>query len=119
MFCRNCGEQIADQAEMCPKCGTAVVGRSGSAADATSISNHLVGSILVTIFCCLPFGIPAIVYAAQVNSLIAAGDLDGARAASKNANTFMWVSFGIGLAVALFYIFIFVVAGGMRASHLR
>ena len=116
MFCRNCGEPIADQAVMCPKCGTAVAGKSGPAANATSISNHLVGSILVTIFCCLPFGIPAIVYAAQVNSLIAAGDLDGARAASKNANTFMWVSFGIGLVVVLAYVGLCVI---VRASHLR
>ncbi|MES2882212.1 MAG: CD225/dispanin family protein, partial [Bacteroidota bacterium] len=35
--------------------------------------NWLVESILVTIFCCLPFGIVGIVNAAQVNSKFAAG----------------------------------------------
>ena len=103
MFCRNCGAQIADQAVMCPKCGTPVAGRSNLVNGSTSIPNHLVGSILATIFCCMPFGIPAIVYAAKVNSLIAAGDIDGAMKASKTANTWMLVSVTIGVIVALFY----------------
>ena len=29
-----------------------------------NVETYLVGSILVTIFCCAPFGIPAIVYSA-------------------------------------------------------
>src|SRR5438128_1439779 len=35
------------------------------------VPNYLVQSILCTLFCCLPFGIVAIVYAAQVNSKVA------------------------------------------------
>ena len=66
-----------------------------------TVPNHLVGSILVTIFCCWPFGIPAIVYAAKVNGLLARGDLAGAKAASKSASTWLWVSFGVGLVVQL------------------
>lgn len=42
-------------------------------------------SILVTIFCCLPFGIAGIVFAAKVSSLYAAGKYEEAEAASKNA----------------------------------
>ena len=109
MFCRNCGAEIADQAVMCPKCGTPVAGKSNLVNGTTSIPNHLVGSILATIFCCMPFGIPAIVYAAKVNSLIAAGDIDGAMKASKNAGTWMLVSVAIGLAVTLFYVILFVI----------
>ena len=60
--------------------------------------NHLVWAILVTIFCCLPFGIVSIVYAAQVNGMVGAGNIDGARQASQNAKTWTWISFGIGLA---------------------
>ena len=40
--------------------------------------NKLVWSILVTIFCCLPFGIVAIIKSAEVNSKWAAGDRAGA-----------------------------------------
>src|SRR5438093_12052328 len=32
-----------------------------------AVPNYLIQAILVTLCCCLPFGIPAIVYAAQVN----------------------------------------------------
>jgi hypothetical protein len=68
----------------------------------------------VTLFCCLPFGIVAIVYAAQVSGKIAEGDYRGARAASSNAATWCWVSFGCGLVGGLLW-FLFLVAGkGMR-----
>ena len=103
MFCRSCGAQIADQAVMCPQCGTHVAGAQNLANGGTPIPNHLVGAILVTVLCCMPFGIPAIVYAARVNTFIAAGDFDGAMKASKNANMWMWVSFAAGAVIALFY----------------
>lgn len=103
MFCRSCGAQIADEAVMCPQCRTPVVGRAVQGGNAIAIPNHLAGSILATIFCCMPFGIPAIVYAAQVNSRIAAGDVEGAMQASKNANMWMLISVGIGAFIALIY----------------
>ncbi len=55
----------------------------------TPIPNYLWQSIVATLFCCMPFGIVAIVYAAKVDSLVAAGDYAGASAASKTART--WV----------------------------
>lgn len=75
-----------------------------------TVPNHLVGAILATIFCCWPFGIPAIVFAARVNGLLARGDLAGAQAASKSANTWMWVSIGIGLVLQLINVFLMLVA---------
>ncbi len=68
---------------------------------AGSIPNYLVQSIIVTLCCCLPAGIPAIVYAAQVNGKLQAGDVDGAVRASKNARTWCWVAFGLGLAAII------------------
>jgi hypothetical protein len=61
------------------------------------IPNYLVQSILCTLCCCLPLGIVAIVYAAQVNSKLAAGDHRGALDASQNARTWCWVAFALGL----------------------
>lgn len=61
------------------------------------VPNYLVQSILVTICCCVPFGIVAIVYAAQVNGKLAAGDINGALAASQQAKTWCWAGFIIGL----------------------
>ncbi|HSU65413.1 MAG TPA: CD225/dispanin family protein [Tepidisphaeraceae bacterium] len=76
-----------------------------------SVPNYLVQSILVTILCCMPLGIPAIVFAAQVNSKLAAGDYAGAVDASNKAKMFSWISFGIGVVVVLFYVVMGAVGG--------
>ena len=73
------------------------------------VPNHLVWAIAATIFCCLPAGVIAIVYAAQVNGMLDAGDYIGARRASRNAKIWAIVSMAaaaaqLGLAAAL-YIF--------------
>jgi len=64
----------------------------------TTIQNYLVFAILSTVLCCPATGIPAIIYAAQVNGKLQAGDLAGAKTASNNAKMWCWISFGIGLA---------------------
>lgn len=63
--------------------------------------NYLVFAILATIFCCQIFGIVSIVYAAQVNSKWAAGDIQGAISASKNAKLWAWIAAGSGLVIAM------------------
>lgn len=50
-------------------------------------------SILVTIFCCLPFGIAGIVFAAKVSSLYAAGKYEEAVEASNNAAKWTKIGF--------------------------
>ena len=79
-----------------------------------SVPNYLVQSILVTILCCWPFGIPAIVYAAQVNGKLAVGDYQGAVNSSNNAKMWSWIAFGLGLAVGVLYLLLIV--GGAMAS---
>jgi hypothetical protein len=37
------------------------------------------------------------VYAAQVNTKVAQGDIEGARASSKNARMWCWIALGVGL----------------------
>ena len=60
-------------------------------------------SILVTIFCCLPFGIAGIVNASKVSSLYAAGDYEAAAKASANAGKWTKISFFIGIACSVLY----------------
>ena len=76
-----------------------------------SVPNHLVKAILVTLFCCLPFGIVAIVFASQVDGKVANGDLNGARQASDNSNFWSNLSIGLGLAGMVLYFLLIVVAG--------
>ena len=75
------------------------------------IPNYLWQSIVVTIFCCWPFGIPAIVYAAKVDGMKARGDIQGAVSASNSAKMWCLVSLGVWLVVAVIYILFFVVVG--------
>lgn len=116
MFCTQCGASNADTAAACVQCGrnlqaavpptplqtTGVV----MPPPGTTVENYLVFAILATVLCCLPAGIPAIVYAAQVNSKLAAGDYAGAQLASKNAKMWCWISFGLGLAVIALYMLV-------------
>jgi hypothetical protein len=62
-----------------------------------NIPNYLVPAILATLFCCLPVGIVSIVFATQVNNKVAAGDIQGAVAASKSAKLWLIVSVSLGL----------------------
>ncbi|QQL45318.1 CD225/dispanin family protein [Sulfuriroseicoccus oceanibius] len=72
------------------------------------IPNYLWQSIVVTLMCCLPAGVVAIVYATKVDRLRFAGDQAGAQAASQSAKTWCWVSFGVGLAgLVLYFGFVF------------
>lgn len=85
-----------------------------------NIPNYLVFAILTTIFCCLPAGVVSIIYAAQVNSKIQAGDIAGAMASSKNAKTWAMVSAGVGVAIIGLYIIFIVIMGGLGAmSNVR
>ncbi len=66
--------------------------------------NYLVWSILSTIFCCLPLGVASIVFAAQVNSKFAGGDLAGAQESSRKAKQFAIWSAAAGVIVFVLYI---------------
>lgn len=65
------------------------------------VPNYLVWAILVTLFCFLPTGIVAIVYASQVNSKLAAGDVAGAREASNKAKMWTIISAVVGVLVGV------------------
>jgi len=83
---------------------------SSPSAPPAHVDNHLIWAILSTLFCCLPAGIVSIVYSSKVNSLLLAGDIEGARRASKNAATWAIVSAG-GVVVLLGIYFVVVLIG--------
>ena len=102
MFCTNCGHQLSPGMNLCPNCGAHVVAPAASV-QMPGIQNYLIPSILVTLCCCMPFGIVAIVYAAQVQSKLAAGDTAGAQVSANNAKLWCWLGFGSGLVVMIAY----------------
>lgn len=108
MFCRNCGAQIPDGTNFCPYCGS-----NQTAAGPEPLVRHqqgekpstyLVLSIIVTILCCLPFGIIGIIYASKVDSCWNAGNFHEARENSRKAKTWALVGLVLGFVTYLIYI---------------
>lgn len=73
--------------------------------------NYLVWAILATLCCCVPTGIAAIVFAAQVDSKWASGDYAGAQESSEKAKLWSIVSLVVGLIGTLIYVGATVVSG--------
>lgn len=118
MNCPNCGTSNLDNAAVCVNCGRSLGGGAtassyapppppsnygASPAAGMPPPNYLWQAIVVTLCCCLPLGIVSIIFAAQVNSKWAQGDVAGAHDASKKAKMFMLIGVGIGLAVWILY----------------
>ena len=127
MYCPQCGTKAEENARFCAKCGRALFDSSEQprpapetreagpyapnyrTEDRPHVPNHLVWAILATIFCCLPTGVVSIVYAAQVNGLVIAGDFVGARESSEKAKTWAWVSFGLGIFLSVIPISFYII----------
>ena len=81
--------------------------------------NHLVWGVFTTLFCCLPLGFVSIVKAARVDSLWAAGDVEGAMRASEDARRFaMWGSIIGPLLIVLMLVVVFVTGAGSLSEGL-
>jgi hypothetical protein len=76
---------------------------------------YLILSIVATLFCCLPTGIVAIVYAAQIQSKTSAGDFAGAAQAAKRAQ--IWLIASVGLGLLGLAVYIIAVAGSSGSSY--
>lgn len=65
---------------------------------------YLVWSVIMTVACCLPAGIVAIIFSSQVSSRYYAGDIEGARRASERAQIWIIVSFVLGVLGGTLYL---------------
>ena len=61
--------------------------------------DYLVESILVTLFCCMVFGILGIVYSVQANSAFSSGNITAANEFSAKAK--QWVTYGFWCGIAV------------------
>lgn len=83
-----------------------------------SVPNYLVPAI-ISLFCCLPLGVVGVIFAAQVNGKVAAGDIAGAQDSAKKAKLFSFIAIGLGLAFIIIYILFWVIMGvGMSLSSM-
>src|SRR6267143_4964776 len=79
-----------------------------------NVPNYLVPAI-ISLFCCWPLAIVAIIFASQVNGKVASGDIAGAVDASKKAKLFSFISIGIGLAAGAIYLLLTLLGIGLGA----
>ncbi|NLL27351.1 MAG: zinc-ribbon domain-containing protein [Bacteroidales bacterium] len=140
MFCPNCGTEVSEKAIFCVKCGIGL----NNATQSNNVVNQqppqqqyqqpyqqqyqqpqqtqpktwLVESILVTLFCCLPFGIAGIVNAANVSSRYVSGDFEGAKRASQQAGKWTKIAFWIGLAGIVIYFVMVLIFGSFTTYNI-
>ena len=75
-----------------------------------TVPNNMVPAI-ISIFCCWPLAIPAIIFATRVNSSVAAGNMAGAQEASAQAKKFMKLAFIIGSICWVLFILFYLIVG--------
>ena len=141
MNCVRCGTPIPEESPACPSCGLAKYQQQGSytppppppppqsqgtyappppplpgaAAGGAPVNTYLIPSIIVTLCCCLPLGIVAIVFAAQSSSKLSAGDLNGARESASRAKLFFWLALVLGIIANIVIILLYGAAGFFEA----
>jgi hypothetical protein len=130
MFCRQCGQENDENNFRCVRCGSEIHSAPIPAGTGEVVPNFLVFAIL-SIACaalcsacyCLPIGLPfaiaAVIYSAQVNGHLGAGDIPGARDSSKKAKKWCWISVAVSLAGLALYVVVMLLAIplGMHAKH--
>lgn len=113
MKCPNCSTDNPAKALKCENCETILPWIDPDTKEKRYIPNYLAPAILVTIFCCFPLGIVGLIYAAQVNGRLIAGEYEKAVSASLSARLWCWITFGVGILLWCFYMFLYTVIIGM------
>ena len=132
-FCTTCGQPIEDGVRFCTNCGAPIAVEQPSSTPqpepqpqpqpqqayqqqpmGTKPKSFLVLSILVTVLCCLPFGIIAIIQSAKVDNLWNAGQYDEAQTASRKARNWVIASAATGFVISVLYVIL--VAMGVIAD---
>lgn len=100
-FCPKCGFQISNQAIICPRCGCRTQSQlsQGMNSDQTEIDTNLGLSIFVTLFCCFPLGIIAIIFSCLASSAAKNGNFADARSKANLANIFGTIGLILGILI--------------------
>jgi len=100
MKCPKCGAENQASAERCAECGARL------SEQPFKIPNYLLPAILVTVFCCQPPGIVAIVLSAIAMGRRAEGSYERAYDAADAARVWCWIAFWLGfIPAAIVFIF--------------
>jgi len=116
LYCRKCGQEMAEQERFCRHCGQGVGLGQGAGLRPDLIPNHLAFSIIMLILF-LPFGIAGLIYSLRVDEYLARGDTEGALYYSKRAFNINVIGLIVlGALIVLFFILIFIVLASAPAA---
>lgn len=112
-YCPKCGNAVPEGTAFCPKCGANLPDTATTLTQNYTPQQpmppcpptYLALSIIVTVLCCLPFGIVGIVKSSSVSKEYALGNYEAAQQASKQAKTWSIV----GICCGLFWVIIYVI----------
>ena len=79
--------------------------------------NYLVESILATVFCCMPLGIVALIYASGVTNAYYRGEYAVAQYKSTQARKWLKWSVILGVLYIIFWVVILYVCNAAQDSH--
>jgi len=106
-FCSACGVKTKADQIMCIECG-ASPNAAHFPGTSQTVDNQMVKAVLVSVLCCLPFGIIAIIKSSEVNGKLAAGDVVGAQMSASSSSNWSNMGMMFGLIFGLLY-FIFII----------
>lgn len=111
MYCKNCGTELPEGTRFCTHCGTDQNTTRPVCTVPDRPNTNLILAILVTICCCVPFGIVGIVYASRVDSAWNTGHYEDARKFSRLARN--WSLWGIALTILIYVLYIILLVAGV------
>lgn len=104
-FCSACGVKTKADQIMCIECG-ASPNAAHFPGTSQTVDNQMVKAVLVSVLCCLPFGIIAIIKSSEVNGKLAAGDVVGAQMSASSSSNWSNIGMIFGFIFFIFYFFI-------------
>lgn len=113
MKCKFCNSEVEGNENVCPVCGVEIMKTEqepvmeyqvNAPSEEINAKPYMVFSILATVLCCMPFGIPAIIFASKIEPLQKGRDYEGARAAAKKAKMFSVIAAILGVVVFIVYV---------------
>lgn len=78
--------------------------------EAINSTPYLVFAILSTICCCIPLGVPAIVFASKISTAQQMGRMDEARDCAKKAKIFSIIAAVVGVVASIIYFIVIIAA---------
>ena len=111
MYCEYCGNQIAPNSGFCPCCGAKLNGNpQGAGAQMNyngtrpQLNTWLIPAILVTVLCCMPFGLVSVIFATKANNALNTGNYQQAQIDSERAKIWFFVALVLGFISTVLYV---------------